>query len=226
MLAGTSSVVADDENSKHGNRHQRGARASAVGMTLYEVTESLAGDPFLTGSRDAEAMLLGFAKLGTPLCPLEEVLLSDPQAETCTILGKGSDKVSLSNPSRGTVKADLTVVVNSPINSSVHVPDLPTKITGAFQGTIDLSLAFARIPLGKINPDPSNVITINGKKVPISATFRMPFALDRKGHPKRVDDEEEQAFYLADDLVSLIEVQPHERNLGFPTVRVEVDFLQ
>jgi hypothetical protein len=212
-------------------------------MRLYEVTESVAFDPVkgILGpavcnatpqaclSRDATATLLGFARLGTPLCPME-ALLTDPRAETCTILGTGSDVVPLAT-GVGMVWGRLAVVVNAPGNSPLHVPDLPV-LTGTFKGTIDLSQAIrAGIPLGFIHPDPANVITldvndpITGQKmkVPFSATFRLPFALDSKHQPKRVEHEEEDAFYLGDN-GSLMRVQPHERNLGFPTVRIDAEF--
>ena len=235
MLTGASAVVADDEET--GNRHPRGARAQAAGAILYEVTESVQFDPVqgLAGpavckatpqaclSRDAIATLLGFAKLGTPLCPVE-ALLTDPRAKTCTILGTGSDMVPLPT-GVGLVKGTFAVVINAPGNSSVHVPDLPL-LTGTFQGTIDLSQAIlAGIPLGFIHPDPNNVFVIDGtgQEVPFSATFRLPFARDSRGHSKKIETEEEEAFYLADD-GSLIRVRQHERDLGFPLVRLEVRF--
>lgn len=233
-LAGVSTAVAGDETSNR--RHVRGARAPITGMTIYEVTESVQFDPVqgIVGpavcaampqaclSRDATATLLGFARLGTPLCPME-ALLTDPRAETCTILGTGSDVVPLAT-GVGLVQGRLSVVVNAPGNSSVHVPDLPI-LTATFKGTIDLSSAFAGIPLGFIRRDPSNVIVIDGtgQTVPFTATFRLPFAHDTKGHRKKIETEEENAFYLADDH-SLIPVRPHERDLGFPTVRIEVEF--
>jgi hypothetical protein len=173
-------------------------------------------------SRNATATLLGFARLGTPLCPVE-ALLTDPRAETCTILGIGSDVVPLAT-GMGLVQGHLSAVVNAPGNSSVHVPDLPL-LTATFKGTIDLRSAFAGIPLGFIRPDPSNVIVIDGtdQVVPFSATFRLPFARDTRGNRKKIETEEEDAFYLADD-GSLIPVRSFERDLGFPTVRIEVEF--
>jgi hypothetical protein len=235
MVIGVSVVLADSETD---SSHPRGARAPATGMTLYEVTESVQFDsiqglggpavckdtPQACLSRDATATLLGFAKLGTPLCPLE-ALLTNPLAESCTILGTGSDWVPLAT-GVGEVKATLTVVVNAPGNSSVHIPNLPV-LTGTFRGTIDLSQAIgAGIPLGFIHPGPNNVIAIDGgPTVPISATFRIPFALNSTGNPTEIESEEQPAFYLAGD-GTLIEVHSHERNLGFPTVRVEVQFVQ
>jgi hypothetical protein len=234
-LIGAGTVVAGDETSNR--RHVRGARAPITGMTVYEVTESVQFDPVqgIVGpavcaampqaclSRDATATLLGFARLGTPLCPMK-ALLTNPHAETCTILGTGFDVVPLAT-GVGSVWGTLTAVVNAPGNSSVHVPDLAV-LTATFTGTIDLSAAFMGIPLGFIRPAPSNVIKIKetGEVVPFTATFRLPFAHDTKGHRKKIETEEENAFYLADD-GSLIPVRSHERDLGFPTVRIEVDFV-
>jgi hypothetical protein len=51
----------------------------------------------------------------------------------------------------------------------------------------------------------------------------MPFATDTHGRPTR-SDRTRAAFYLGDDLRSLIPVRPTELSVGFPTVRLEVSF--
>jgi hypothetical protein len=207
--------------------HDRGERerdAVTNGTRLYEVTETVHfGADGLRVTRDAVAVLMGFAPLGTPLCPMK-ALITNPTAQTCTVTGTGTDSVSVAGASvdgKGPVFGTFSVVVNAPGNSSVHVPDLPL-LTGTFSGTNDLSLAILHgIPLGRI----SGTFTIDGdpQDVPFTGTFRMPFALDPKGRAKEPDDEREDTFYLGDD-GELIRVQPFERVLGFPPVRLEVKF--
>jgi len=222
LLLSPSVALTDDDRRHH-------HRAPTEGATLYEVTESVAFDPIqgIKGpalSRDATATLLGFAKIGTPLCP-SKALISNPAAETCTILGVGSDRIRL-DTGMGPVSGTFAVVVNAPGNSSVHVPDLPL-LTGTFQGLIDFKASvFLGIPIGLVQGSfapndqtghPTNV------SLPFSGTFRLPFALDAWGNAKEIENEDEQAFYRADD-GSLIRVKPDERDLGFPTVRLEVHF--
>lgn len=222
LLLSPSVALADDDRRHH-------HRAPTEGATLYEVTESVAFDPIqgIKGpalSRDATATLLGFAKIGTPLCP-SEALITNPTAETCTILGVGSDRIGL-DTGMGPVSGTFAVVVNAPGNSSVHVPDLPL-LTGTFQGLIDFRASvFLGIPIGLVQGsfapnDQTGHPT--GVGLPFSGTFRLPFALDARGDAKEIENENEQAFYRADD-GSLIRVKPDERDLGFPTVRLEVHF--
>jgi len=124
------------------------------------------------------------------------------------------------------------VVIAAPGNSSVHVPNLPV-ITGTFDGTIDLSLAIlSQVPLGSITgtftitqmADASGtLIPVTPVLLPFTGTFRLPFRIDQEGWVERSDDEGE-AFYLADDFMTLMEVRDRERSVGFPTVRLEVRF--
>jgi hypothetical protein len=51
----------------------------------------------------------------------------------------------------------------------------------------------------------------------------MPFAVDRHGKAKK-SDRKSAAFYLADDVQTLIPVQQTERSVSFPTVGLEVSF--
>ena len=191
--------------------------------TLYEVTETVRFNPGTGVSvtlRDAVATLMGSANVGTPLCPTA-VLVTNPATKTCTVTGQGQDSVSLAT-GQGPVSGVFAVVVNAPGNSSVHVPDLAI-LTGTFQGTVDLSPAvLSKIPLGFLR---NGQILIDGttQPMPFSGTFRLPFALDRDGKAKELDDHLEKAFYLGDD-GRLIPIGPKERAVGFPLVRLEVKF--
>lgn len=207
-----------------------------TGVTLYEVSErvSFNPDPSNVGviRRNATSPLQGFAALGTPLCP-SALLVSVPRIESCTVIATGTDSVSTVTGT-GPVSGIFDVVVNAPGNSSVHVPDLPV-ISGTFSGDVDLSLAVLnRIPLGSITggftieriADPASGMLINLPQpvvLPFSGTFRMPCGLDARGGWQR-SDRSKAAFYLADDLHTMIPVRSFERSTGFPVVRLELSF--
>ncbi len=210
--------------------------AGDTGVTLYEVSERVTFDPDPSAAgvirRNAVSPLQGFAALGTPLCP-SELLVSVPRIERCTVIATGMDRVSTVTGA-GPVSGTFDVVINAPGNSSVHVPDLPV-ISGTFSGDVNLSLAVLhRIPLGSIVgsftiarvADPATGILINLPEpvvLPFKGTFRMPFKLDARGRFQRREPNN-AAFYLADDLRTLIPVRAFERSTGFPDVRLEVSF--
>jgi hypothetical protein len=136
----------------------------------------------------------------------------------------------------GPVHGRFDVVIPAPGNSSVHVPNLPV-ITGTFDGTIDLSLAvLSQVPLGSIAgtftitqiADASGtLVPVTPVLLPFTGTFRLPFRIDQEGiarEGREWSDDEDEAFYLADDFMTLIEVRDRERSVGFPTVRLEVRF--
>ncbi len=217
------SVSAGEGEQRGQHRAARERDALVNGTRLYEVTETVHfGAAGLTvTTRDAVAVLMGFAPVGTPLCPVA-ALITNPAAKACTVTGLGQDSVSLATGT-GDVWGTFAVVVNAPGNSSVHVPDLPL-MTGTFKGKNDLSPAVLHgVPLGSIrgaftiDGDPS------GQPVPFTGTFRLPFALDGNGRAKEPDHEREGTFYLGDDGL-LIPIRSHERTLGFPAVRLEVNF--
>lgn len=211
----------------------RDEATGATGVTLYEISERVMFDQ-VQGVilRNATSPLQGFAALGTPLCP-SALLISVPRIKSCTIIAVGTDSVS-TQTGTGPVSGTFDVVINAPGNSSVHVPDLPV-ISGTFEGTVDLSLAVLHhIPLGSITgrftiaqmadpatgmlaPLPQPVV------LPFSGRFRMPFKLDAQGRFER-SWRDHGAFYLNDDLRTLIAVRPFERSTGFPDVRLEVSF--
>ncbi|HEY7541904.1 MAG TPA: hypothetical protein VIF11_17300 [Methylomirabilota bacterium] len=193
----------------------RDAATGTTGVTLYEVSERVSFDQVLgVVLRNATSPLQGFAALGTPLCP-SKLLIS-------TVTGMG--------PVSGT----FDVVVNAPGNSAVHVPDLPV-ISGTFSGTVHLSLAVLhRILLGSIagsftitqTADPGTGVLVPLARaivLPFAGTFRMPVALDAQGRFQR-SDRDHAAFYLEDDLRTIVPVRTFERPTGFPDVRLEVSF--
>src|SRR5262245_46333385 len=221
LLTSMPVTAAERGNRGHGERERD---AILHGTRLYEVTETVHfGANGLQVTRDAVAVLMGFAPLGTPLCPMK-ALITNANAQTCTVTGTGQDSIAIAGASadgKGPVSGTFCVVVNAPGNSPVRVPDLPL-LAGTFSGMNDLSPAILHgIPLGGIH----GTFTIDGdpQGVPVSGTFRLPFALDPQGRMKDPDDEHEDAFYLGDD-GELIRVRPFERVLGFPPVRLELKF--
>jgi len=207
-----------------------------TGITLYEISERVTFDPDPSAPgvvrRNASSLLQGFAELGTPLCP-SQLLISVPRIESCTIIATGTDSVSTIT-GLGPVSGTFDVVINAPGNSAVHVPDLPV-ISGTFSGDVDLSLAVLHhVPLGSITgtftitqmADPSNgqLFPLPTPVIlPFDGTFRMPFAIDAQGKSVK-SNRKSLAFYLADDMRTRIPVQQTERSVGFPTVRLEVNF--
>ncbi len=208
-----------------------------TGVTLYEISERVTFDPkSVDGNvvvfRNATSPLLGFADLGTPLCP-SALLIAVPQMERCTVIATGTDSVSTVTGT-GLVGGTFDVVISAPGNSSVHVPNFPV-ISGTFAGDVDLSPAvLSGVPLGSIAgsftitqmADAGGVLrSVPPITLPFSGTFRLPFAIDRDGRLEK-KDHRRGAFYLADDLSTLIRIRPHERSIGFHAVRLEVRFGQ
>jgi hypothetical protein len=193
---------------------------------LYEVTEDMylrdaAGNfvtsPVAGGSRSAVAQLTGWAKVGTPLCPLW-VLSINPMLKQCTLNANGADNLSLAT-GKGTVSGTFAVVVQG--DNTTDAAEF-VIMTGKFNGAADLSKAFARVaPLGYIT---SGVGTIDQSDATFAftATFRLPFSIDTVGrsHPARRSS---AAFYMGDD-GKPFPVKKNEKSIGFPAVRLELAF--
>ncbi len=210
-------------------------------VTLYEISERVT---FSLGSlndngvvifRTATSPLFGFADLGTPLCP-SELLIAVPRLKKCSVSATGTSEVSTVT-GIGAVYGTFDVLINAPGNSKVHVPNL-SVITGTFDGTVDLSPAvLSYVPLGSMAGNftitqmadaSGTLMPVTPVPLPFTGTFRLPVGIDRLGLAGTRDDdddeEEEEAFYLADDLTTLIRVRDRERSVGFPPVRLEVRF--
>jgi hypothetical protein len=211
----------------------RDEATGATGVTLYEISERVTFDQAQgVILRNATSPLQGFAALGTPLCP-SAFLISVPRIKSCTVIATGTDSVDTLT-GIGPVSGTFDVVINAPGNSSVHVPDLPV-INGTFTGTVDLSLAVLHhVPLGSIagtftitrTADLTTGMLGNLSEpivLPFNGTFRMPFKLGAPGRFER-SERDHAAFYLGDDIHTMIPVKAFERSTGFPDVRLEVRF--
>lgn len=222
-----------------------------VDATLYEVTENMSLDDLSNPSfRTATAALQGTARFGTPLCPadLVRLLLSigllPKQDKTCTITAFGNDEVNTVTGA-GTLTGippagGFAVVIN--LDNTTDAPEF-VVMTGQFEGAMqvlaDTSVSPPRqLPLIAITGGTFTPMDVLGVPVaqlevfgldpakfgPVNFTgvFRLPFTVDRRGKRWRARHGQE-AVYLG-DRGQLIRVKPDERSLGFPTVRVEIDF--
>jgi hypothetical protein len=225
LLIPTASAVAGNDD---GNGTPVTTLSRTPETTLYEITESVRfTGTGVTTSRDAVAVLMGTASVGTPLCPADFPMppglapLVHPVTHRCTITAIGKNVVPLAT-GIGPVSGTFAVVVNAPGNSSAHIPDLPI-LTGTFEGTNDLSLAVLRgVPIGFIQG--SFRVDQTGQVLPFSGTFRLPFAVTASGQDlKEAEEDDQQHFYL-DDKGRLIEVGDRERVLGLSPVRLEIRF--
>jgi hypothetical protein len=200
------------------------------GLVLYEVTEDMYllshdGQPVQSLAqathRSAVAQLTGFAKLGTPLCPWE-VLVLTPGATRCTVNASGADNLSLTD-GKGTLGGTFAVVVQD--NNVVDAPEF-VVMTGSFAGDADLSLPFAKVaPIGFLTGGKGCIdgYPCDTPAFTFSGTFRLPFETDPNRH--RVKSRRYLgAYYLADDFSTLLPVEPNERSIGLPTVRLEIKF--
>lgn len=191
--------------------------AAAQQAVLYELTENAQ----LTESggvhgRHAYAALQGWAEMGTPVCPSES-LVTNSGRYRCTVTAVGIDDVSLAT-GKGTISGTWSTVVK--FDNDVDAPE-GTALTGTFSGEIDLTLAITKVaPLGFVT---NGVLTVDGTDLTygFSGTFRLPFSLEN-GRPGRVNSRY-AAYYLGDDGAP-IRVRGNERALGWPLVRLEVNF--
>src|SRR5437016_8299374 len=236
IVAGLAVSLVLADASHAGDWETQADSLGGTGVTLYEISERVTFDPDPSSvgviRRNATSPLLGFAEVGTPLCP-SELLISVPRMRSCTVIATGTDSVSTVSGT-GPVSGTFDVVINAPGNSSVHVPDLPV-ISGTFSGDVDLSLAVLHhVPLGSL----LGTFTITRTAalttgmlgnltepivLPFNGTFRMPFKLGAQGRFER-SERDHAAFYLGDDLHTVIPVKAFERSTGFPDVRLEVTF--
>jgi hypothetical protein len=193
---------------------------------LYELTENMSVKGLKAPSRKATSQLMGYAILGSPLCPADLVARVNPYAGFCTINATGSDSISLLT-GLGNFGGSFTVVVQD-----VNPFDSPEVVVakGRFNGKMDFRPAIlAEIPLGSVE---GTMVLNSGPKVPFKGTFRLPTApiADRRlaGYcrvPNQVPpDWCLKPLYLLDDYTSTVDVLPDERALGYPTVRFEITF--
>ena len=168
----------------------------------------------------------------------------------CTVTAVGNDAVDTTTGS-GKLDGTFAVVIN--LDNTTDAAEF-VVMTGTFKGSMQVVIDTSVNPprqLPLINLDNGTFTPVDVLGVPIPAVgmvcleptkklkkfcldpedfapasftgvFRLPFMVDRFGWRQRAQSNHE-AFYLGDD-GQLIKVRPDERSLGFPTVRVEIDF--
>jgi hypothetical protein len=198
--------------------------AEAGGARLYEVTENM--KRMVRGAkreRVATAQLLGFADVGTPLCPPEVAGAAGPAG--CVINATGEDIVHLGN-GRGVVHGRFTVVVHG--DNLVDGPEL-VVLSGKFRGSMDFTPAlFEGKPYGTI----TGLFKVNQHSYPFQGIFRLPFLVFVDPTTGQPCDPSTNAcvqitprpVYLNVADGSFVEVADSEYAIGFPTVRFDVEF--
>jgi hypothetical protein len=200
------------------------AAASEPTAWLYELTENMSVNGLKNPHRKASSELMGYAQVGSPLCPKHLVESVSPGAPYCTVNASGADSISLTT-GLGVFGGSFTVVVQD-----VNVFDSPEVVVarGRFHGKMDFSLAMLQmIPVGYVD----GFMVIDGsKKIPFKGTFRLPTAFiadSRFAEHCRVAAPPEwcvKPFYLLDGFQSKVDVRENEKALGYPTVRFEITF--
>jgi hypothetical protein len=121
----------------------------------------------------------------------------------------------------GTFDGSMQVVVDMSTTPPRTLP-LINLSNGTFKPDAVLGVPIAVID--KVLCDPAKPCPLDPAKfapAPFTGVFRLPFMVER--HVWRRAFTTREAFYLGDH-GQLIKVKPDERSLGFPTVRVEIDF--
>jgi hypothetical protein len=207
---------------------------------LYETAERVrfVGSTHGIIFRDAVSPLMGFAAVGTPLCPAD-VPQNVPGVTTCTVIALGKDAVN-TQTTTGPVSGTFYVVIDISSNPSVHVPDLPV-ISGRFDGQIGpvipglplLSIT-GSFSIQKVDKDvvPQSFV---GTRADFTGTFRIPIGDAELGVPPAAQNPD-NAYYMyvgpppavgcfpISASLSVCPVLQSERSISFPTVRLEIQF--
>jgi len=204
-----------------------GGDGSPPDAIFYELTEEAVLRP--DGFREARSSLEGKARQGSALCPdglqmyAEQFFPAAVAVKTtprCRVVATGHSVIDMNpkSPKFGSGKIDGTfwVVVNSVATNLTDAAEL-VVMTGTFRGHVqvtDMAGRIIEIPPGAVLK-PARALP--GFSVPphafFTGTFRLPFTFDHV------------AVYLS-DRGTLVPVLPHERALGDPTVRLEINFHQ
>ncbi|OGK99734.1 MAG: hypothetical protein A3E31_04980 [Candidatus Rokubacteria bacterium RIFCSPHIGHO2_12_FULL_73_22] len=205
------------------------ARRSLPDAVLYEATEDMylldaAGNP--TGdlsaavARYATSALSGSAEFGSPLCPVE-FLVVYPKAKRCAVNARGQNLISLVDGT-GPFWGDFVVVIQG--DNPTDAPEAVVGV-GAFQGQGSLAPVFQGVPLGSLAAQGTvsfPALGIVNSPFSFSGTFRLPFSVAKDGSHERAWVNR-GAFYL-NDQNKKSPVRHNERSLGWPTVRLDVEF--
>lgn len=175
-------------------------------VILYELSEAVKVNGKTGSFKSSEATLMGWARAGTPVCPL--ALGLQVCSVTVRAAGKASDETGL-----GPVDGNFQVMVQrfNPFDAA----ELAVA-TGKIFGDLDLSPMFLRqTPLGTVTGKydlkgmKDTVLEAHKAKGSFTGTFRIPF--EHNG----------VVSYMMDD-GSIVPVRPEETSLNVPAVRLEL----
>jgi hypothetical protein len=171
------------------------------GAAFYELTENLSLRALKAGRRKATSELLGFAVVGTPLCPSDLAM----GASYCIINATGSDNINLTT-GLGNFGGTFTIAVQG--DNPVDSPELVIG-RGHFSGKMDFSPAVVNgVPLGTVV---GTLVVNGGQSAPFTGVFRLPVGTMSN------------AYYLGLD-GTFQSVADNERATGWPTVKFEISF--
>jgi len=194
------------------------------GASPTGLINSKTGAPDMPAVRKATSQLQGVATVGSPLCPILQVVTVG--ANECTVIATGSNEVTLEFnpaigqlvPTSGRVWGTFSVLVQ--LDNNADSPELPI-LTGTFDGTINFK---APLPLGFIS---GGTLTLDDVDYKFNAVFRQPFKATQGNmvHASRTASSSRSgnAYYLLDD-GTWQKVRSDERAVGWPTVRFEISF--
>ena len=165
---------------------------------------------------------------GVTLYEISERVTFDPDPSSAGVIRRNATSPLQGFAEVGTPLCPAELLVSVLRIQSCTGTDSASTVTGLgpVSGTFDVvinapgnSSRMADPTTGMLGPIPQPVV------LPFNGTFRMPFAIDTHARHVR-SDRKHAAFYLADDLRTLMLVRPTELSVGFPTVRLEVTFGQ
>jgi hypothetical protein len=198
--------------------HGEGSQPDAV---FYELTEHAV---LADGLRRATSSLEGSARRGSALCPQRLQAYAKAAYATvgvhvkvdprCAVVVVGTSEISLASFS-GTISGNFWVVANSDATNLTDAQEL-VIMAGSFEGTVMVidppdGHTIEILPGATFTPEWILGAFPMPPPAKFSGTFRLPFTVHHI------------AVY-ATDRGRLVPVLPHERALGKPTVRLEVDF--
>jgi len=120
--------------------------AAAADVTLYDLTENM---KVTRGNarRIGTSQLMGYAAVGTPLCPKAVVDVLNPEATQCSVNATGSDTIG-TRTRLGAFNGRFTVTVEG--DGPFDGPEL-VVMSGSFRGQRDFSPALVKgLPFGTV----------------------------------------------------------------------------
>jgi len=224
------------------------------GAQVYELTETAR----LIAKRKTEyevsvSAMMGFVRLGTPLCPAQQFATSAPgtgasndirdQGSVCVVTITGSNTVDLTT-GLGPISGTFKVVLPDPVNP--HAVDAPELVVmkGSFDGSMDFSPAvLSGVPYGTVT---GVLQTDSSAQIPFVGVFVMPFdpnpdpttpnlcnvanyAANNLGSPGGNCYLQYALTQLNPPVVQLTGaeiVRDAQKSLGYPTARFDIYFQQ